>query len=145
MRWIQHLQAILKVIHVVTKLFTLDFYSLTFPTRYATVHYEIKEVWLVVTEREKIIQQIRDYFAHTDVRRVSLFGSFARDEIDTVSDVDLLMEVDEPIGYLKIIEYKLALEKSLKRKVDLLTPEGISPKIRSYIQKELQLIYENPG
>jgi len=98
-----------------------------------------------VSEREKIIQQIRDYFAHTNVRRVSLFGSCARDEINAVSDVDLLMEVDEPIGYLKIIEYKLALEKSLNRKVDLLTPEGISPKIRPFIQKELKLIYENSG
>ncbi len=98
-----------------------------------------------VNEREKIIKQIQDYFASTGVRRVSLFGSFARNEFDSVSDVDLLMEVDEPIGYLKIIEYKLALEKFLHRKVDLLTPEGISPKIRLYIQKELKLIYENPG
>jgi predicted nucleotidyltransferase len=98
-----------------------------------------------VNEREKIIQQIQTYFAGTGVRRVSLFGSFARNEFDPRSDVDLLMEVDEPIGYLKIIEYKLALEKFLQRKVDLLTPEGISPKIRPYIQKELKLIYENSG
>jgi hypothetical protein len=98
-----------------------------------------------VNEREKIIQQIQDYFAGTGVRRVSLFGSFARDEFYPTSDVDLLMEVDEPIGYLKIIEYKLGLEESLHRKVDLLTPEGISPKIRQYIQKELKLIYEHSG
>lgn len=96
-----------------------------------------------MNEREQIIQQIQDYFANTAVRRVSLFGSFARNDFDSGSDVDLLMEVDEPIGYLKIIEYKLALEKFLHRNVDLLTPEGISPKIRLYIQKELQLIYEN--
>jgi hypothetical protein len=96
-----------------------------------------------VAEREKIIQQIQDYFAGTGVRRVSLFGSLARNELDSGSDVDLLMEVDEPIGYLKIIEYKLTLEKLLHRKVDLLTPGGISPRIRFYIQKELELIYEN--
>ena len=97
----------------------------------------------LVNERENIIQQIRDYFTGTDVRRVFLFGSFARNESLSVSDVDLLMEVDKPIGYLKIIEYKLALEEFLHRKVDLLTPEGISPKIRPYIRKELTLIYEN--
>ena len=96
-------------------------------------------------ERQQIIQQIQTYFAGKQVRRVSLFGSFARNEFDAVSDVDLLLEVDEPIGYLKIIEYKLALEEALQRKVDLLTPAGISPKIRPYIQKELQLIYENSG
>jgi len=90
-----------------------------------------------INDRENIIQQIKVYFAKTDVRRISLFGSFARNESTAMSDVDLLMEVDEPIGYLKIIEYKLALE-------DLLTLEGISLKIRPYIQKELQLIYERP-
>ena len=99
----------------------------------------------LMNEREKIIQQIQDYFTDTAVRRVSLFGSLARNEFDSTSDVDLLMEVDEPIGYLKIIEYKLALEEFLHRKVDLLTPEGISPKIRPYIQKELKLIYEDSG
>ena len=96
-----------------------------------------------MNEREKIIQQVQDYFADTEVRRVSLFGSLARNEFAPMSDVDLLMEVDQPIGYLKIIEYKLDLEKSLHRKVDLLTPESISSKIRPYIQKELMLIYES--
>lgn len=98
-----------------------------------------------MNEREKIIQQIRDYFAATDVRRVFLFGSMARNEFNPVSDVDLLMEVDAPIGYLKIVEYKLALEEVLGRTVDLLTPGGISPKIHPHIQAELKLIYENPG
>lgn len=98
----------------------------------------------IVDERNKIIHQIQHYFANTNVRRVSLFGSFARNDANSTSDIDLLMEVDEPIGYLKIIEHKLQLEETLKRKVDLLTPKGISPKIYPYIQQELKLIYENP-
>ncbi|MBF0120190.1 MAG: nucleotidyltransferase domain-containing protein [Desulfobacterales bacterium] len=97
----------------------------------------------IVNERENIIKQIRDFFTKTDVRRVFLFGSFARDESISASDVDLLMEVDNPIGYLKIIEYKLALEEFIHRKVDLFTPKGISPKIHPYIRKDLTLIYEN--
>lgn len=97
-----------------------------------------------VNEKEKIIQQIQTYFSSTTVRRVSLFGSLARNEFKAGSDVDLLVEVDEPIGYLKIIEYKLALETCLHRNVDLLTPQGISPRIWPYVQKEMKLIYENP-
>ena len=98
-----------------------------------------------MNDQEKIIQQIHDYFAETDVRRVFLFGSLARDAFTPASDVDLLMEVDAPIGYLKIVEHKLALQDKLGRNVDLLTPAGISPKIRPYIREELKLIYENPG
>ena len=100
---------------------------------------------LLASEREKIIQQIQTYFTGTGVRRVSLFGSLGRNEFTPGSDIDLLLEVDEPIGYLKIIEYKLALEDLLQRDVDLLTPASISPRIRPYIQKELTLIYENSG
>ncbi len=99
----------------------------------------------LATERETIIQQIQTYFAGTGIRRVSMFGSLGRNELTPDSDVDLLLEVDEPIGYLKIIEYKLALEDLLQRKVDLLTPASISPRIRPYIQKELTLVYENSG
>ena len=77
------------------------------------------------------------------MRRISLFGSFARNEAEVNSDIDLLIELDEPVGYLTIIEYKLALEDYLNRKVDLLTPESISPKIRPYIEKDLKLIYES--
>jgi predicted nucleotidyltransferase len=73
-----------------------------------------------------------------------MFGSFARDDSGSGSDVDLLMELDEPIGYLKIIEFKQGLEKRLGKNVDLLTPDGISPKIRPFIDKDLVLIYENP-
>jgi len=96
-----------------------------------------------MNERNRVIQQIRDFFSGTDARRVSVFGSFARNETHSRSDVDLLMEVGEPVGCLKIIEYKLALEKMLRRKVDLLTPGGISPRIMPHIRKELTLIYEN--
>jgi predicted nucleotidyltransferase len=96
-----------------------------------------------LSEREKIIEYIRHYFGQTEVRRVSVFGSLARNEAESDSDIDLLLELDEPIGYLKIIEYKLALEKALHRQVDLLTPQSISPKIRPYIQADLQVIYEN--
>lgn len=47
----------------------------------------------------------------------------------------------------KIIQqiHDLALQDKLGRNVDLLTPAGISPKIRPYIRAELKLIYENPG
>lgn len=95
-------------------------------------------------ERERIVQLITDYFRTTEVRRVSLFGSFVRSELDPPNDIDILMEVDHPVGYLRIVEYKQGLEALIHRKVDLFTLSGISPKIIPYIKNELVMIYESP-
>ncbi len=96
-------------------------------------------------DKEAIIKIIRDYFANTEVKKVYLFGSFARDESLPLSDIDLLMELEKPIGYLRIIEHKQELEKILFRKIDLLTSGAISPKIYPHIKKDLKLIYEKSG
>ena len=58
------------------------------------------------------------------VKRIGLFGSFAREEQNRKSDVDIVVEFGRPIG-LKFVELADYLEELLGRKVDLLTPDGI--------------------
>ena len=58
------------------------------------------------------------------VKRIGLFGSFAKEEQGRKSDVDIVVELGKPIG-LKFIELADYLEELLGRKVDLLTPDGI--------------------
>ena len=58
------------------------------------------------------------------VEKIGLFGSFAQDTASNSSDVDLMVEFNQPIGFrfIELIDY---LEQLLNRKVDLLTPAGI--------------------
>jgi len=58
------------------------------------------------------------------IKRIGLFGSFANDTAKETSDIDLVVEFDNPIGFkfMTLAEY---LENKLGRKVDLLTPDGI--------------------
>ncbi len=58
------------------------------------------------------------------VKRIGLFGSFSRGKQKQASDIDLLIEFDNPIGFKFMIlaEY---LENKLGRKVDILTPAGV--------------------
>ena len=102
---------------------------------------------VVVAVDSGITNTIRVFFAGIaqPVQRVWLFGSLTRGTDYAESDVDLLMELESPVGYLKIIEIKQALEDQLRRKVDLLTPAGVSPRILKCIEKDRVLIYENIG
>ena len=67
---------------------------------------------------------------------MSVFGSFARNEQRTTSDVDLL--VDFPAGTTLLDHAGLIvdLEGTLKRKVDVLTYDGISRYLRDRILAE---------
>jgi len=83
------------------------------------------------------------YLRDKPVVRAYVFGSYARNEAGTTSDLDLLVELDytKPIG-LQFIGMKLDLEDSLHKRVDLVSLSGLSPRLRPFIEKDRQLIYE---
>jgi predicted nucleotidyltransferase len=58
------------------------------------------------------------------VKRMGLFGSYAKGCATEESDVDIVVEFERPIGF-QVVELAEDLEKLLGRKVDLLTPAGI--------------------
>lgn len=79
------------------------------------------------------------------VLRAYVFGSYARDEANSKSDLDLLLGLDHsrPVG-LQFISMKLDLEEQLNKPVDLVSYNGLSPRIRPFIDQDKQLIYERP-
>ena len=87
--------------------------------------------------------RIQQFFASRPVKKAYLFGSYARNEAVTNSDIDLLVELDysKHIG-LGFVQMQLDLEKLLSRKVDLVTNDALSKYIKPYVDKEKILIYE---
>jgi hypothetical protein len=71
------------------------------------------------------------------VKRIGLFGSFAREEQSRKSDVDIVVEFGRPIG-LKFVELADYLEGLLGRKVDLLTPDGIKGIRIKSVEREIR-------
>lgn len=73
------------------------------------------------------------------VLRLGLFGSFAKENHTPESDVDLLVEF-EPGGktFRNFINLVFYLEDLFQRKVELVTPESISPYMRDEILKEAE-------
>lgn len=80
-------------------------------------------------------------------RRISVFGSFARGEATPQSDIDLLValkpsEKRPPFGLFELIRMEKELEHALGRAVDLVTEEGLSPRIVSNVEKDKVVLYE---
>lgn len=70
------------------------------------------------------------------VRRIGLFGSYARGEQKRGSDVDLLVELETP-SYNNFYDLSVSLEKLLRRKVELVTNRGLSDHMRPYIEQDV--------
>jgi predicted nucleotidyltransferase len=72
-----------------------------------------------------------------DVRRASIFGSFARGTAKPGSDVDFLIEYKTKNKSLfDLVDLKDDLEETLNRKVDLVTYNSIYWRIRERILAE---------
>ncbi len=58
------------------------------------------------------------------LKKLGLFGSYAKGTATAASDVDILVEFEKPLG-LKFVEFAEELERLLDVRVDILTPEGL--------------------
>ncbi len=75
------------------------------------------------------------------VKKLGLFGSFARDEQNADSDIDFLVEF-EPTKktFDNFMQLSFYLEDALKRQVELVTLESLSPYIGPHILKEVEYV-----
>ena len=72
-----------------------------------------------------------------------MFGSYARNNADENSDVDILVELDHstPIG-MQFFTYADELQNLLQKKVDIVSDAGLSKYVKPFIDKDKVLIYE---
>ena len=83
----------------------------------------------------EIILKIKKVLKKYNVLRAGVFGSYARGEQKKNSDIDILITPPKNIGF-GFIKIQLDLEKNLKRKVDLLSYNGINSHIKDQILSE---------
>lgn len=87
--------------------------------------------------------QIAAFCQRWNVIEFALFGSVLRDDFTPESDIDVLVEFEEGVRlgyrYFAIQEELAAL---LGRKVDLLTPDGLSKYFRDEVLHQAQVVYD---
>ncbi len=90
-------------------------------------------------QREEIVGRLagsRDLLARFGVKELYLFGSAARDEARDDSDVDLLVEFEQPVSLFQFVRLQRGIEAVLGRRVDLVTRRAIKPQLRDRILRE---------
>ena len=83
-----------------------------------------------------VLQQNRDTLRGFGVRRLGLFGSYARGKQTTTSDLDFVVELEER-SFDSFMGLKLFLEDLFGRPVDLVLEHTIKPRLRPHIMESL--------
>ncbi len=90
-------------------------------------------------KKDIVLQKLRDRgeeLQRFHVASLSLFGSVVRGEDGPESDIDILVEFNEPVGMFTFVRLNHYLEELLGTEVDLVTPEALKERLRDRILSE---------
>ncbi|ASB48158.1 nucleotidyltransferase family protein [Alkalitalea saponilacus] len=73
------------------------------------------------------------------VKKIGLFGSYSDDSNTIDSDIDILIELEKPIGW-KFFSLELYLEKIFNKKIDLVTKNALKEQIRDDILNQVDFV-----
>lgn len=94
-------------------------------------------------DRDEIIASIKNTLKQfTKVQCGWIFGSFARQEDVTGSDIDIAIKTDNEFSYFDLAEIQYKLEDKLHRKIDVGFIDAFRPNVLESIKSDLILIYE---
>ena len=92
-----------------------------------------------ISEIQKIVVPIAHAYG---VKRLYLFGSYAKGTANEKSDVDLLVEKESTMSLLKLSGMRQMVQEALNLSVDLVTTAGIEDDFRKEIDGTEILLYE---
>jgi len=74
------------------------------------------------------------------VKEMGIFGSYVRGEEKKRSDIDVLVEFEEPISLLEFVALERHLSEIIGKKVDLVMKSALKPRIGKHILKEVTYV-----
>jgi predicted nucleotidyltransferase len=90
--------------------------------------------------REEILKKLREQKVEMRTRfsvgQIGLFGSYVHDAAKEGSDIDLLVELQEPT-FDHYMDLKFFLEKVFQHPVDLVLSDSIKPRLKPLIAQEV--------
>lgn len=94
--------------------------------------------------QQEMEQIILDYLKKFNLLQIGVFGSFARNQQNQGSDIDLLVKFKITPSLLQLIKIENELSRKLGIKVDLITRGAIKDKrIKANIEQDLKIIFND--
>jgi uncharacterized protein len=94
-----------------------------------------------MTDSEQIISRIKEarpaLREKYGVTSLGIFGYYVREDQSRSSDVDILVEFEEPISLFRFMAMEYELEDLIGRKVDLVMKTALKPAIGRYVLSEV--------
>lgn len=94
-------------------------------------------------KREDILNRLRElkpFLAKEySIKNIGLFGSYNDNTFSEQSDIDILVELEKPIGW-KFFSLEIYLEKIFGKKIDLVTNNSLKEQIKDNILKQIQYV-----
>jgi hypothetical protein len=84
----------------------------------------------------KALREHEDLLRKYSVKRIGLFGSYARGQQKRGSDVDFLVDF-ERATYDNFIDLNFSLERLFRRKVGLVTSRSLDPHVKPFVENEV--------
>lgn len=84
----------------------------------------------------RALDRHEDLLRQYSVRRIGLFGSYVRDEPQSDSDVDFLVEFEKPT-YDNFYDLSVSLERLFGRRVELVTTGSLSVHLKPLVEEEV--------
>ena len=89
----------------------------------------------------KILKSHQEDLLNQGVRKLSIFGSVARNESSKESDVDILIDFDSKRGLFAFVGLKSYMESILHCEVDLVTKNALHPALKSRILRDAKNVF----
>jgi predicted nucleotidyltransferase len=90
----------------------------------------------LLTQREAILTAARKHGAYN----VRVFGSVARGEASSESDIDFLVNLEAGRSLMDLARLLRELQSLLGRNVDIVTEAGLRPRIRPQVLKDARAL-----
>ena len=103
-----------------------------------SVHGRKREIMNLSQFKNSTIQNL---LRENDVARLSLFGSSARDEEVSSSDIDLMVRFNKRKSLLAFVRLERELSEALGKKVDLVTENSVNPHLKKIISKDVKVVF----
>ena len=97
----------------------------------------MKTIKEITSTLETLKPTLRERFK---VETIGVFGSYVRGEQKHQSDIDVLVEFEEPVGLFEFMQLENYLSDQLGVKVDLVSKKALKPHIGEHIMQEVIMI-----
>lgn len=90
--------------------------------------------------RNILAQHKKELVDRYRVKELGIFGSYIKGEQKKRSDIDILVEFEEPVGFFKFMYLERHLSELVGGKVDLVMKTALKPRIGRHILEEVKYI-----